>query len=264
MADGSDKSGVQVIARAGMILRLLEDAPDGLSLGQLARGANLPRSTVQRIVAALADEQLVMAASARARVRLGPALARLAAAAETDVEKIARPIMQDLSRAIDETVDLSLLKDGAAVFVEQVLSSQRLMAVSAVGEAFPLHCTANGKALLAMSPPDQRRRLIPRRLKARTPYTLVDQKALEAALEAATRTGLAWDLQEHTEHVCAVGAAFSDPFGRLYAISIPAPASRFDQKRDRLAEALLAARARIDAALTGSVHPRRRASGRLD
>ena len=51
-----DKSQVQVIARAATILRALEEQPAGLSLGQIAQRVDLARSTVQRIVAALAAE----------------------------------------------------------------------------------------------------------------------------------------------------------------------------------------------------------------
>ena len=48
-----DGDGIQVIARAAAVLRALRDAPSGLSLGALAEATGLPRSTVQRIVAAL-------------------------------------------------------------------------------------------------------------------------------------------------------------------------------------------------------------------
>ena len=58
-----DKSQVQVIARAAAILRALEEQPAGLSLGQIAQRVDLARSTVQRIVAALAAEKLLIAAS---------------------------------------------------------------------------------------------------------------------------------------------------------------------------------------------------------
>ena len=58
-----DKSQVQVIARAATILRALEEQPAGLSLGQIAQRVDLARSTVQRIVAALAAEKLLIAAS---------------------------------------------------------------------------------------------------------------------------------------------------------------------------------------------------------
>ena len=58
----NDKSQVQVIARAATILRALEEENAGLSLGQIAQRVNLARSTVQRIVAALETEKLVIAA----------------------------------------------------------------------------------------------------------------------------------------------------------------------------------------------------------
>ena len=67
----NDKSQVQVIARAATILRALEEENAGLSLGQIAQRVNLARSTVQRIVAALETEKLVIAASPNGRVRLG-------------------------------------------------------------------------------------------------------------------------------------------------------------------------------------------------
>ena len=64
----NDKSQVQVIARAAAILRALEDENSGLSLGQIAQRVNLARSTVQRIVAALETEKLVIAATPNGRV----------------------------------------------------------------------------------------------------------------------------------------------------------------------------------------------------
>ena len=77
-AAGAGTSQIQVIARAASILRALEDEPSGLSLGQIAQRVNLARSTVQRIVAALAAERFVIAASPTARVRIGPTILRLA------------------------------------------------------------------------------------------------------------------------------------------------------------------------------------------
>jgi DNA-binding IclR family transcriptional regulator len=46
----NNKNGIQVIARAATILRLLKTSQSGLSLGQIATQVDLPRSTVQRIV----------------------------------------------------------------------------------------------------------------------------------------------------------------------------------------------------------------------
>ena len=145
----NDKSQVQVIARAATILRALEDENAGLSLGQIAQRVNLARSTVQRIVAALECEKLVIAATPNGRVRLGPAILRLAASVRSDFIALARPFLERLSQDLHETVDLSPVKKDHLIFIDQVIGSQRLRAVSAVGDTFPLYCTANGKAYLA-------------------------------------------------------------------------------------------------------------------
>ena len=42
------RQGIQVIARAADILRTLENEGDGLSLTQISKRVELPRSTVQR------------------------------------------------------------------------------------------------------------------------------------------------------------------------------------------------------------------------
>src|SRR4029079_5188171 len=132
----NDKSQVQVIARAATILRALEEENAGLSLGQIAQRVNLARSTVQRIVAALETEKLVIAATPNGRVRLGPTILRLAASVRSDFVAMARPFLERLSEELHETVDLSTVKKDHLVFIDQVIGSQRLRAGSAVGDTF--------------------------------------------------------------------------------------------------------------------------------
>lgn len=233
-----DRNGIQVIARAAAVLRSLEAEPNGLSLSDIATRVDLPRSTVQRIVAALAQEQLLMSASLKARVKLGPGLVQLAAATDVGTERLVRPFMQELSRVADETVDLSILKRDMAVFVDQVQGTQRLAAISAVGKAFPLHCTANGKALLAILSAERRNRLLPEKLKRYTGSTLTDWPALDASLRQVEKSELAYDLEEHSMGICAVGTAFLDALGREYSLSIPVPTARFEGKRHALSKLL--------------------------
>jgi DNA-binding IclR family transcriptional regulator len=241
----SDRSGIQVIARAAAVLRSLERQPQGLSLAEIAARVALPRSTVQRIVAALAEEGLLMSASPSARVKLGPALMQLASAASGGIERTALPLMQHLSHLADETVDLSVLKGDSVVFVEQILGTQRLVAVSAVGKQFPLHCTANGKSLLAIVSPDRRDRLLSGRLKRYTNSTITDRGVLNAALRDIEASEVAYDLEEHSMGICAVGTAFLDPFGREYSLSIPVPTGRFADKKQQLSRLLKKTKAEL-------------------
>ena len=49
----------------------------------------------------------------------------------------------------------------------------------------------------------------------------------------------------------AVGTAFADGLGQTYAVSIPAPTSRFEKNRERLAALLLAKRRELVSAVGG-------------
>ncbi len=129
---GAEKNHVQVIARAASIMRALEDTTTGLSLGEIAIKVGLARSTVQRIVAALESEKLVVAASPAGRVRLGPTILRLAGSVRTDFVALAKPFLVELSKELHETVDLASVKGDHLVFIDQVIGSQRLRTVSAV------------------------------------------------------------------------------------------------------------------------------------
>jgi DNA-binding IclR family transcriptional regulator len=241
-----DKSQVQVIARAAAILRALEEQPAGLSLGQIAQRVELARSTVQRIVAALAAEKLLIAASPTGRVRLGPTILRLAASARTDFVALARPFLVRLSSELNETVDLATIKKDHLIFVDQVIGPHRLRAVSAVGETFPLYCTANGKAYLAQLDEVAVARLIGTSFERRTTNTITRLNDLLKELKAVRKSGVAFDREEHTLGICAAGVVMRDLLGNDLAISVPVPAQRFHAQERLIAERLLATRRSLE------------------
>ena len=243
----NDKSRVQVIARAATILRALEEENAGLSLGQIAQRVSLARSTVQRIVAALETEKLVIAATPNGRVRLGPTILRLAASVRSDFLALARPFLERLSEELHETVDLAMVRKDHLIFIDQVPGSQRLRAVSAVGETFPLTCTANGKAYLAQLSDAAVEKLVGRAYEARTRNTRTRLDALLAELAAVRRGGVAFDREEHTLGICAAGVALQDPLGNPVAISVPVPSQRFEDRRTLIAERLTATKRAMEA-----------------
>ena len=236
---------IQVIGRAAAILRALEGEPDGLSLGQLAQRCGLARSTAQRIAGALEAEQLLIAASPTGRMRLGPALLRLASSVQTDLATLAGPVIKRLSDELGETVDLAALRRDHLIFLHQVVGSHRLRAVSATGDTFPLYCTANGKAVLAQMDDSEVASLVGSDLVQRTPHTLTTMRALLSDLARTRKTGLAFDRQEHTQGICAAGVALTDPLGNRIAISVPVPNQRFAENEAAITSALLRARAEL-------------------
>lgn len=233
--------GVQVISRAAEILRVLKNDNAGLSLGQIAERVQLPRSTVQRIVNALLAERLVMSSSAEGGLRLGSEIQSLAAAGRVNMTELVHPVLTDLAKQTKETVDLAVFRDDHMVFLDQVVGTHRLRTVSAVGEVFPMTDTANGKAALSLLEDGRVVAIAGRELKSGGESRRPLSDFLKE-IEDVRETGIAWDLDEHTQGISAAGFAFRDPVGLIYAISVPVPSHRFAALKEDLAEQLLEAR----------------------
>ncbi len=233
----SDRSGVQVISRAASILRVLKDAQSGLSLGKIAEQVGLPRSTVQRITSALAEENFVISDIQSGGLRLGPELSSLAGAAQYNIVEHCRLLLTELTQKTGETTDLAVMRGIGMVFLDQVPGTHRLTTVSRVGEVFPLTTTANGKACLAKMDQTEAVKLI-RNEWDRNGVTRELTGLLEE-LEEIRTCGLAYDLDEHSSGVSAIGFAFHDWAGDLHAISIPVPSTRLAEQRQIIESALI-------------------------
>ncbi len=234
---GDKNKGIQVVSRAAAILRALGEVSEGQSLGQIARRVNLPRSTVQRIVAALAAEGFISTEDRASGLRLGPAFQSLTQASARDTKDRLRPIMRRISEDTGETVDLAILDGRRMLFIDQIDGGQRLRAVSSIGDRFPLSTTANGKAALACLDEAAAARMIIAEMENDTQ----DSRSLTAVLreiEDIRQGALARDENEHTEGISALGFALKDNHGDVYAISIPVPSSRFARLKSELTDVL--------------------------
>ncbi len=258
----SDRSPVQVVGRVADILLALREEPNGLSLSEIATRVGLARSTVHRLISALEHDAFVVSASPSGGFRLGPFFGSLAVAASRHFTRAMHRDIASLSRELNETVDLAVLEHDKVLFVDQVAAdTQRLRAVSSIGAVFPAHCTANGKALLAGLSNAEIERLLPERLEQSTPHTITSRAQLLEELETVRELGVAYDREEHTLGICAVGVAISPLNSPVAAISVPLPSQRFYGNEQRIAKALLRVRARLEREL-GSHRQLPRGDGR--
>ncbi|MFD5430109.1 IclR family transcriptional regulator [Streptomyces sp. NPDC127084] len=236
-----DRAGIQVIRRAVCILETVGAHNGSMRLASLDDAVGLAKTTTHRIVSALAEERLLRI-DVDGRIWLGSALGALARVAAVGLVDELRPTLVSLQREIDETVDLSVLEGDAVRFVDQVQGTQALRVVSAVGAAFPLHCTANGKAFLAALPDEQVEHLLRRHpLQRFTPATLTSQEQLRREIETIRASGAAIDRQEHSLGIAAVGAVVTRDGAPYAAISVPVPFERFATHQDTLIERVTAA-----------------------
>jgi DNA-binding IclR family transcriptional regulator len=80
--------------------------------------------------------------------------------------------------------------------------------------------------------------LLPARLERFTPHTIVSRATLLAELEQVRNDGVGFDREEHTEGICAVGAAILEGTEAMAAISVPVPSQRFRGREDEVASAV--------------------------
>jgi len=194
MARTVDKAqGIQVIARAAAILRAL--GPESMSLGAIARETMLPRSTVQRIVDALAAERLVEAGESG--VRPGWGLQRLTTVGEVDVVSVAHPHLEWLFEQTRETVDLAMGQGKEVVFLDHIVCDQTLRVVPIIERPRALHLMANGKAILsAMSDATVRKLFDGKRGRS---GDHVHPDALLKELATIRKSGFSFDRAGHAE-----------------------------------------------------------------
>jgi DNA-binding IclR family transcriptional regulator len=127
-----------------------------------------------------------------------------------------------------------------------------LRTVSAVGESFPLYCTANGKAYLAQCDAAAIEPLIGATFEARTPNTVTRIEALLRELKTVRKQGVAFDREEHTLGICAAGVALRDPHGNYVAISVPVPSQRFYDRQTLIRDRLLTTKQELEEHLSAT------------
>jgi DNA-binding IclR family transcriptional regulator len=238
------RDGIQVVARVADILRHLSTQPDGLSPQELADRSGIPRPTIYRIAKALAAEDFVRIMPS-GKLAVGPGIMGVAISSRRDIRHEVSPFLQKLSEDLDETADLAVLYAGEALYVDQYVSPHVLRIVAHIGGRLPLHCTANGKALLAALTPEQVDAVLPDKLERNTANTITDKRVLAEELQRVRDTGLSFDIEEYEEGVVAVGAFVQDILGDVVSLAAVVPMPRY--KRDEAAIVAAVARTRDEA-----------------
>ncbi len=226
--------GIQVLRRATAALDEIAAEPGQLRLVDLGERLGLAKSTARRLLVGLVEVGLA-SVDPQGHFSLGERLLGFGSAGGAHVSAIFRPTIERVARATDgETVDLSVLRGQRMWFVDQIESSHRLRAVSAVGVRFPLEVTANGKAALAALGDAEAEAVISR-------FSSTVAARLRRETAEIRRTGLAFDQGEHTPGISAAAIARRIVGDNVVAISVPAPTERFLEKEQRIIAALRAA-----------------------
>jgi len=214
---------IESVDNALRILLSLAEA-ERLRVSNVAATLGVARSTAHRLLAMLEYRGFVERDATGREYVPGPALLKtgLAALRRPASWRVARPVMERLSSELQESVHFGILDGAEVLFVDGVESSRPLRAGSRVGVRLPAHCTASGKAMLAVLPVEEVRRRLPARLAGRTARSITRRDDLERELEQVRHAGFATNFGESEEDLVALAAAVP-PAG---CVVVTAPASR--------------------------------------
>ncbi len=239
---------MQTIDRAFTVLRSLAAKPGTSTLADLSRTADLPRSTVLRLLVALEEQGVVQSISGR--WALGPALTTLThqASPVSALKELARPHLLELADLTGENASLAIADGDGALYIDTAVASRAVSVRDWTGERLPFHGTAAGLALMSTWTDQSIADYSEAGMISFTDTTLTTLAALRQRLDDIRRHGVVWTLQEFSDDVNGVGAPIIDPEGdAIGAINLYGPDYRFPGPRsvDEITAPLMDACARI-------------------
>ncbi len=152
--------------------------------------------------------------------------------------EISKPFLERLGARTGETVNLGVPSQSLVEQIAQVDSRYVLGGTNWVGRAVPLHCSAQGKVLLAYGAAE----LPPGRLERLTGHTITSRAVLAAQLDEVRRRSYAITAEELEPGLVAISAPVMREGGAVMgALSVSGPTTRIGPARVReLAAACLA------------------------
>jgi IclR family acetate operon transcriptional repressor len=216
---------VQSIERVFGLLEAMADAGGMAGLSQLATTSGLPLPTIHRLVRTLVGLGYVRQDPSR-EYALGPRLIRLGEGASRLLADWAKPHLVGLVDAVGESANLAVLDGAEVVYVAHVPGRHSMRMFTEVGRRVSPHCTAVGKAMLALLADAEATELLGRvDMVAHTPNTVTDRSEYARVLEEVRRRGYALDEGEQELGVRCVAVALDGGPSRA-ALSISGPTTR--------------------------------------
>ena len=214
-----------------ILVHLGQNGPE-MGVTEIAAAMSLNKTTVYRLLNAMAKFDFVDQNTENERYRLGLKLHELGLKAleSRTLQREAHRFLLEMSRRSRETVSLAVHSPGAVICLDRVKSPHTLISMGTeIGARFPAHCTAIGKVVLAYLTADEvdailRNNGMPRL----TPSTHTRLADLQSDLRRIRQRGYALDNQELERGLNGVAAPVRTAEDRVIAaVGIAGPTLRF-------------------------------------
>ena len=213
---------VKSLDKAMDILDILSKERGGLSLSALSLRCGFPKSTTHALASTMRDRG-VLRQLPDGSYALGMRLFEYGSAVSRgfDIGALARPHLESLSSLTGANSVITLLDGDSAVSFDYAVSSSGVQIIPEIGVRLPLHCTSQGKLLLAyLTQSKVVSRYRRQEMQRYTPHTIADLDVLLSQLSVIRERGYAIEDGEYKVGLRSVSAPVFDNMGAVrYALT---------------------------------------------
>ncbi|NML06676.1 IclR family transcriptional regulator [Sphingomonas sp. G-3-2-10] len=223
------QGGSQTLLRGLDVIESVADGP--ISLADLAARLDLTRSTTHRLATALVERRYLTFVP-RLGYQFGPKLLELGflAQQQTDIVQLARPHLEELAAATEDTVHLGVLDNERALYLDKIPGRRRIDISSRVGDRHPLTATGLGKSLLLDDDAGHWRKLFDEDRASGAPPA--DYGIWLERMHGYVKAGRSFDLEENEDRIRCVAAPIRDFSGNIVAaLSVSSAAQYMSDER---------------------------------
>jgi DNA-binding IclR family transcriptional regulator len=229
---------VRVLQRALAILECFSLEKPALTLQEIYRKVELPKSTTFRLVTTLQNSgYLLQRADQRYSLSYKLLLLGSVVLESQDVREITRPVMEELARVTGETVTLSTRSGHERICLDVVESSSLLRSIVLPGDRLPLLYGATGKMFLAQLDDATIEEI---RKTQQLPRKRISRKDLAETVARIRDRGYALTRDDRVDGVMAISVPIRDNTGQVrYCMTVTGPSIRFEGREQALVEQML-------------------------
>ncbi len=255
---------IQALARASAIIDVIAvSSEEGVGLSEISRATTLNKTTAFNLLATLVTLGFLEQDEHSRRYRLGLRNLELGRLVQQrlHISHLARPILAELCRKTNETVNLGLPELLDLLVIDSFQGSRILHARANAGWRSMYHCTALGKAFMARWDAPMRQTIYDSGgLPQQTTNTITEIDALEAQLARHREQGYSIDVEENEIGVNGIARWIVDGLGEVAAaISVSGHSSRLTEEvMEKIATDVIVAADSIAVAIGGGESPDKR------
>lgn len=235
MPEREPAKGAALIDKAFRLIDIVGAAPGHVGIQQFVHETGWARATLYRILSAITANGYLRLDPVTQGYTLGYRFLELAQNVWSgpDLAAIASVELRRLRDMTGETAYLAVPHDGAMLALGKFEGTHPVRSAARLGIRKPMHCTSQGKAVLAFLDGDDVDRLLGRSpLEQFTEKTITDPALLKPHLSIARQRGYAIEDEEIITGNRCVGAPILDTTGKpLAAISVAGPIWRLTNDR---------------------------------